>query len=388
MFKLTAICLCLAATVVAALAVPAPAHAQSDGRDVTLFAVLPERVAPDPANPSRLIREGHPEGLTADAEGNVYAATFETAVPNFIYVFDPSGALKVTLPIPEGRAPLGMVTDAQYLYVNEVLNGDVLRYDLPLTPSSEPRVYDVCGGFLAAFGIGAPPREFCALNAVDIGPDGRLYMSDNGAGPSFVFSDQFRNGRIFVLDPRSGASSVWFDRDTRGELNVAFASFPEFGVNGVAFSNDGSELYMANMSTDVIYRMPVRNCATECQPTAVREFVRGNGINGPDNIAFDQNGLLWIASGQNDRVVAVNPRGQVVAKIGSFEGFTRGGAPIGLLQPSGIVVVGDRVYVGNEASRGLRPTPDLLPESTWEQLRLFTISEISTWTALFQQRRR
>ena len=376
----------LSAVMTAGLMLPAAAQAQDRG-DVRLFAILPERISPDPANPSRVLREGHPEGITADAEGNVYAATFETAagVPNFIYVYNPSGGLKVALPIPAGRAPLGMVTDAQYLYVNEVLNGDVLRYELPVTEQSQPQVYDVCGGFLVAFGLGAPGREFCALNAIDMGPDGRLYMSDNGAGPSFSFSERFRNGRLFVLDPRTGASSVWFDQDTRGELNVAFASFPEFGVNGVAFSNDGSELYMANMSTDVIYRMSVRNCATACEPSPLREFVRANGINGPDNIAFDDNGILWVASGQNDRVVAINPRGQIVAKVGAFEGFTRGGAPQGLLQPSGIVVVGDRVYVGNEASRGLRPTPDLVPESQWQQLRLFTISEIRTWQVLFGQ---
>lgn len=372
----------LPAVLTAGLILPATTTAQPRG-DVKLFAILPERVSPDPANPSRLLREGHPEGLTADADGNVYAATFETAagVPNFIYVFSPLGTLKVALPIPEARAPLGMVTDSQYLYVNDVLNGDVLRYELPVTEQSQPQVYNVCGGFLAAFGIGE--GEFCALNANDIGPDGRLYMSDNGAGPSFVFSERFRNGRLFVLDPDTGASSVWFDQDTRGELDVAFASFPEFGVNGIAFSNDGSELYMANMSTDVIYRMSVRDCATACQPSPLREFVRGNGINGPDNIAFDGNGILWIASGQNDRVVAVNPRGRIIAKIGTFEGFSRSGAPQGLLQPSGIVVVGDRVYVGNEASRGLRPTPDLVPESEWQQLRLFTISVIRTWEVLF-----
>ena len=136
---------------------------------------------------------------------------------------------------------------------------------------------------------------------------------------------------------------------------MAITSFPEFGVNGIAFSNDGSELYMANMSTDVIYKMGVRGCGSGCQPSSLRQFVRGQGINGPDNIAFDENGLLWVASGQNDRVVAINPRGQVVARVGAFEGFSRGGAPIGLLQPSGIAVVGDRVYVGNESSRGLRP---------------------------------
>ncbi len=121
-------------------------------------------------------------------------------------------------------------------------------------------VYDICGGFLAAFGIGAPPESFCALNANDIGPDGRVYISDNGAGPSFVFSDKFRNGRIFVFDPRTGASGVWFDRDTRRELDVQIGGFPEFGVNGVAFSLDGRALYMANMSSDTIYRMLLSNC--------------------------------------------------------------------------------------------------------------------------------
>jgi hypothetical protein len=46
------------------------------------------------------------------------------------------------------------------------------------------------------------------------------------------------------------------------------------------------------------------------------------------------------------------------------------------LQPSGIVVSRGRVYTCNESSRGLRPTPDLIPEDTWDQLRLFTITEI------------
>ncbi len=370
---------------IAACLLPVVGGAQEDrGSEVRTFAVLPETLASSPNDPGELLPVGHPEGLTADSNGNVYAATFETDQPNFIYVFNPLGGLSVSLPIPQGRAPLGMVTNEQFLYVNDVLNGDIMRYQLPVTNRSEPVVYDICGGFLAAFGIGAPMDQFCALNANDLGPDGRLYITDNGAGPSFVFSERFRNGRIFVLDPRTGTSSVWFDGDTRGELDVAITSFPEFGVNGIAFSNDGSELYMANMSTDVIYKMGVRGCGSGCQPSSLRQFVRGQGINGPDNIAFDENGLLWVASGQNDRVVAINPRGQVVAKVGAFEGFSRGGAPIGLLQPSGIAVVGDRVYVGNESSRGLRPTPDLLPEDVWDQLRLFTVSEIRASMVLFR----
>jgi hypothetical protein len=281
---------------------------------------------------------------------------------------------------PSRRCPAGK----QQLFVNDVLNGDMMVYDLPLTPTSKPVVFDICGGFLAAFGIGGPPESFCALNANDVGPDGRVYISDNGAGPSFVFSDKFRNGRIWVFDPRNGSSSVWFDKDTRRELDVQIGGFPEFGVNGVAFGLEGRSLYMANMSADVIYRMLLSNCNTGCEPGFLEVFTRGQGINGPDNIDFDENGILWVASGQNDRVVAINRSGQVIAKIGKFEGMTRGGAPEGLFQPSGLIVSGDRVYVGNESSRGLRPNPDLVPESTWDELRLFTISEIRSWILQFR----
>ena len=107
-------------------------------------------------------------------------------------------------------------------------------------------------------------------------------------------------------------------------------------------------------------------------------------MNGPDNMDFDENGILWVASGQNDRVVAINRSGLVIAKIGTFEGMSRGGAPEGLLQPSGLIVSGDRVYIGNVSSRGLRPTPDLVPEETWDELRLFTISEIRSWILQFR----
>jgi sugar lactone lactonase YvrE len=378
----------IAALALTGLMMPPTVRAQgTEDSDVRTFAILPERVGSDPSDPGRSVALGHPEGLTADPRGNVYAATFDVGFPNYIYVYEPGGRLRTALRTPDNTAPLGMVTDDRYLYVNEVLNGDILRYDLPLTVNSVPRVYDICGGFLAAFESGAARKEFCALNANDLGPDGRLYISDNGAGPSFTGSEDFRNGRIWVLDPRTGASGVWFDEDTRGELNVAFASFPEFGVNGVAFSNDGTALYMSNMSTDIIYKMGVNDCARGCRPAGLSVFARSNGINGPDNIAFDNMGNLWVASGQNDRVVAINSRGEIVGKFGAFEGFTRGGAPRGLLQPSGIIVSGDHVYVGNESSRGLRPTPDLVPESEWNQLRLFTISEIRTWMLLFQRDR-
>jgi sugar lactone lactonase YvrE len=366
------------------LLTPAAARAQNtNDADIKTFAVLPVSVAPDPNNPGENMALGHPEGLARDYSGNIYAATFDAGFTNYIYVYNEVGSRIATVEVPDddlplGRAPLGMVVskDNKYLYVNEVLNGDVLRYDLPVTDKSKPSfVYNVCGGFIVAFGLS--DEEFCALNANDIGPDGRIYISDNGAGPSFVFSDKYRKGRIYVLDPMTGVSQIWF-KGLKGELDVRIASFPEFGVNGVAVSPDGSALFMANMSTDIIYKMPLADCGGDkgCQPGPLGVFVKGQGINGPDNIFFGEDGLLWVASGQNDRVVAIDPSGRIVSKVGRFEGMTAGGAPIGLLQPSGLVVSRGRVYVTNESSRGLRPTPDLVDEDFWDQLKLFTLVEI------------
>ena len=125
----------------AACLLPVVGGAQEDrGSEVRTFAVLPEILANDPNDPGELLPVGHPEGITADSRGNVYAATFEVDQPNFIYIFNPLGGLSVSLPIPQGRAPLGMVTNEQFLYVNDVLNGDILRYQLPVTNRSEPFV--------------------------------------------------------------------------------------------------------------------------------------------------------------------------------------------------------------------------------------------------------
>ena len=79
-----------------------------------------------------------------------------------------------------------------------------------VTDTSTPEAaYDVCGGFLVAFGLPVKNNgPFCALNDMKRGPDGRLYIADNGAGPAFVFSPYCETGHIWELNPADGTSSV------------------------------------------------------------------------------------------------------------------------------------------------------------------------------------
>ena len=69
-------------------------------------------------------------------------------------------------------------------------HGQVDRYRLPLTNTSTPEAtYNVCGGFLVAFGLPVKNNgPFSRLHAMKLGLNGRLYIADNGAGPAFVFN--------------------------------------------------------------------------------------------------------------------------------------------------------------------------------------------------------
>ena len=342
--------------------------------EVTRFATLPARSLAGAAL-------GHPEGLCADRKGNVYADSFEQPtggpggvyVQNYIYTFGRDGELLAATPTPTGVVPLGCTVSGDKFYMNDVYNGNELEYTLPLTETSLPNTYAICNGFFH--------QPFCALNANYPGPDGRIYMSDNGAA---LFGDFI--GRIWVLDPKTGSATIFLD--TQAQLGVAQLPAVDYvsngtvlpySVNGIAFSRDGSALYFANMSTNTIYKQKVWRCwdaINGCEPEgAATQFSRDprHVIQGPDNMDFDAHGNLWIASGQDQHVVALNREGEVIGVFGAFLGFDKEGAPRGLLQPSGIIFSKGQIYIGNESSQSLLPAADPID---WTKLKRFTISTI------------
>lgn len=376
----------LALALVVGLGMVAPVAAEHDG--VSRFATLPFG---GPAYPNGNA-PGQPEGMAIDEDGTLYVASFELTeffgpaerdalaglfgrrasvrqgeprvfAFNYIYVFDSSAELRVSVPVPNGVIPLGMIVVGRTLYVNDVINGDILAYSLPLREDSRPaRTYDICGGYLVAFGA---PGTFCALNDITRGPDGGLYSSDNGDA-----SINQITGRVYRLYPESGESSVFFQDPVLNAMG-----FPTFGVNGISFTPDGSGFIMVNMSTDNIYRLAVsRGQSGRVNPGGLSLFARTSEIDGPDDIVYDEEGRLWVTSGQNHQIVALNQEGQVVDTRGEFEGFDGSGAPLGLLQPSSIVYRAGRLFMTNEAN------PTLLPERELrrvriELLRRYTVSQ-------------
>jgi len=301
-----------------------PAYADRGG--VVRFATLPAGA-------------GHPEGIAADAKGNIYVATFDFTTTNVIHIFrSSSGHLLATIPLP-GVVPLGLAFNAAgNLYVADFLNGDIVRFAPPFTSSSTPAAtYDVCGGVAVG----------CGLNAITFDAAGDLYVSD-----SF-------GGRIFKIDLPGGAVSTFFSDPL---LQPGSHAFPPFGANGLAFNAAGTALFIANTGDDRILKLDLGTLTL----TTFAE-----SVNGADGILFDNKGFLWVAANQGDEIVALDSDGRVAGRRGSFEGIGNDGAVKGLLFPASIVLSKGSLFVTNTAL-ALTGT-DSEPEA---DVTTFTVSRI------------
>lgn len=276
----------------------------ADSGGVERFATLPK---PGP---------GFPEGIAADQAGRIYVSTFDFSTDNVIHVFGRNGHLQTTISLP-GVVPLGLEFDrAGNLYVANFVGGTVLKFTPPFNSGSLPaQTFPVCGGAGAG----------CGLNAIAFDAAGDLYASD-----SF-------GGNVFKLDLPSGAVSTFVADDL---LKPGSHGFPPFGANGLAFDAAGKNLYIANTADDRILKYDL---------AAGSLSVFAESINGADGVAFDRHGRLWVAANQGDEIVALNSKGRVVERLGSFQGVGKDGAAKGLLFPASIVISRGSIYVTNLA---------------------------------------
>jgi sugar lactone lactonase YvrE len=261
---------------------------------------------------------------------------FNPGVTNVIYVFGPNGRLARTIPLP-GTVPLGLAFDqAGALWVADFANGRLLRYAGSglLTP------FSICGGAGAG----------CGLNAIAFDASGNVYVSD-----SF-------GGNIFKLTPSNGTVATFYSDPLLKPGN----GFPPFGANGLAFDTSGANLYIANTATDQVLKLGIAGGS----PTTLTVFAEG--INGADGIVFDSTGRLWVAANQGDEVVALDSGGQVVDRVGSFDGILPGGWVKGLLFPASVVITGGSLYVTNLAL----PLTMTIGDEPEEKVTTYTVSRI------------
>ena len=301
----------------------------------------------------------NPEGITADAWGNIYVTTFDPTgqTPGQLVVFSPSGKLLRQVPIAAASPQLlGLAFHPT--------TGRLLVIDFgPVLAGASARILDV-----------DPNTGASSLFMTTTGGAGLNALTFDGVGNVYA-SDSFQ-GIIWKTGPTGGAGVAWV---TNALLTTS--GVPPFGANGLAFDRAGTTLFVANTGNDTVVRIPVIG-GTPGSPTV---FV--NSINGADGLLVDEDDNIWVAANQADEIVVLDPTGRAIAKLGDFNGLDPKGAPNGLLFPASIVFSHGFVYVTNLALDlrlfGLAQTPD----SQWtERVKRYTVSRIRAQIPPVQRR--
>jgi DNA-binding beta-propeller fold protein YncE len=313
-----------------------------------------------------------PEGITADPRnGDVFVGTFDAPPnnrPNKLLRFDRNGRLEASRDF--GATPLlGLEFDRanRKVYISAV-------GDFSGTGSRIQRIAANFNGTTAIEevamipAIGAPaPRTVQnpdgSVDTITFGDNARVpnALAFDGQGNLYI-SDSFQ-GAIFRVDNANACAPGCAVTLVVHDPLLATTGFPPFGANGLAFSEDGSALFIANTGDDRVLRLDLAtNVVT----------VFAESINGADGIAFDRRGRLWVAANQADEVLALDAAGKVVAKLGDFQGVRNDGTARGLLFPASLVIVGDSLFVTNLALP-LNGTAGDEPE---ESVTRYTISRV------------
>jgi SMP-30/Gluconolactonase/LRE-like region len=95
---------------------------------------------------------------------------------------------------------------------------------------------------------------------------------------------------------------------------------PPFGVNGVEFNNEYTEMYVANTAYHSIVEIPMTLNGDGSVSIAGSAAVLTTGINVPDGIAVDRHDNLWVVANQEDEIDMIDPNaadalGETLAKV-------------------------------------------------------------------------
>ena len=195
--------------------------------------------------------------------------------------------------------PNGLAVDANgVIWVAESKTPSLLR----VTMSGECEVVATsCDGEAFLF-----PNDLC------FGPDGAIYMTDSGINiDEFAPGNRIRSdymsveydGRVYRVDPETGKVAL-LDR------GIKF-------TNGIAFGSDNA-LYANETLTGNIYRYNWADGTVTGKRTLFGNVIRPDapaGWKGPDGMAFDKDGRLYVAVfGQGD-ITVLGRDGTVVERL-------------------------------------------------------------------------
>ncbi len=219
----------------------------------------------------------HPEGVTVDATGQVYAG----GEAGQVYRIGTDGS--VAQVASTGGFLLGLCADAAgLLYVCDVGRRELLRVD----------PHD---GTVDVYSAGTAERPMVNPNWPVFDAAGYLYVTDSGTWKG-------DDGCVFRIAP-GGGTEVW---------STASSNFP----NGAALTEDGSALLVLESCTPALVRLPIG--ADGCPGD--RDVVADLPGTIPDGVTLCADGSAYVFCYRPDRILHVEVDGTVTTVADDPEG--------------------------------------------------------------------
>jgi len=293
--------ICLVAVFSACLTtVPTTATAKATFGAITKFASVP-------AVP------GFPEGVAVHGNSVFVSgpARFGTAGtgPSTISVYNrKTGALEQTI-VVQGEALLfehalsNLAIDSQgRVYALSTQLG-LIRF----TKQGQTYVQSAYGAPLPDIPPLAPGPDFPPIpNDVVFDDDGNAYVTDS------------LQATIFRYGPGGGVPTIWFQ-----SANFIGSGFIPFGPNGIRLDPARQFVYMVattsptNPAVGTIYRLPLTNSPG---PGDLQVFFQYLASEGPDQLAFANDGTLYVSLAFANQISFISPAGAEVGRISSQPG--------------------------------------------------------------------
>jgi len=237
----------------------------------------PERIL---AGKGNLKTDSYIEGPAFDQDGNLYIVDIAFGL---IYQINPQGMVKLLVEYNGEPNGLKIHRDGR-IFVADHKNGLML-----LDPQS---------GTIKPMIERYKTESFKGLNDLVFSSAGKLYFTDQGQSGL-----QDPSGRVFCLD-------------TQGNLGCLLNNIPS--PNGIALNPQENCLYIAATRANSIWRAML---LPDGSITRVGNFIQLSGGSGPDGLAVDQAGNLYVAHAGLGTVWKFSPQGEPLLRIRSCAGM-------------------------------------------------------------------
>lgn len=220
------------------------------------------------------------EGPAFDRDGNLYIVDIAFGL---IYQINPQGQVKLLVEYDGEPNGLKIHRDGR-IFVADHKNG-LMLFD-PASGSVKP--------FIERF----KTESFKGLNDLVFSKQGKLYFTDQGQSGL-----QDPSGRVFCLD-------------MQGNLGCLLNNVPS--PNGIALNPAENFLYIAATRANSVWRAML---LPDGSITRVGNFIQLSGGSGPDGLAVDQEGNLYVAHAGLGSVWKFSAQGEPLLRIRSCAGM-------------------------------------------------------------------